>query len=294
MKALAKNRDDRYATMTAFHAALEGVMPILEGAAVAAPANGDQPGDAMTTTPATPRRARPTTRQLHEPEFVAGPLTLPPPIDDDAPPVATKTSRWPPLVGVLVLALVGGGAVLVWSMRGHDRVALLSDGRAGLPGRDAEPSVVFDDAAAVVDLPPDAAPQPPRDAGVHVASALRDGGVAVVDIGPHPDKITIQVLTRPAEANVYTNGHFRGPSSTNLTEPYGTRLTIVCKAPHYKGSKAVVFDGSVSSILCTATRLPFCVEGLHNPIDDCEPATNGPVTRPDGSGPGGPVTTPQP
>ena len=88
---------------------------------------------------------------------------------------------------------------------------------------------------------------------------------------PHPKTVTIELLTRPAEANVFDHHTFRGPSGVRLTEPWGTKLELECRAPHYKGHVTVVFDGSRDSAMCTATRLPFCVEGLKNPIDDCEP-----------------------
>ena len=45
---------------------------------------------------------------------------------------------------------------------------------------------------------------------------------------------------------------------------------LECRAPHYKGTVKIVFDGSRDSVMCTATRLKICVEGLKNPFDDCE------------------------
>jgi hypothetical protein len=292
MKALAKNRDERYATMAEFYAALEGVMPILDGSAAEARAPSSEPS-AVTTPmppPSGPRRARPSTRQLHEPEFVAGPLTLPAPPEDEMPPLPERSARWPWLMLVLVGGVAGIG-YLLWgrSSEHSERVAVVIDAResahdAGLP--------LELDAMAVVEVTPDAA-LPAHDAGVRVVSASHDAGVTLV--GPHPAKVTIQVITRPGEANVFIDGHFRGPSMTNITEPYGTHATVECKAPHYKGTKAVVFDGTVTSVMCTATRLPFCVEGLHNPIDDCEPRpATGPITSPDRATPGGPVITPRP
>jgi hypothetical protein len=118
-----------------------------------------------------------------------------------------------------------------------------------------------DDAEVVVIVPP-------LDGGMHVG---RDAGSL---ISPHPKTVTIELLTRPAEANVFDHHTFRGPSGVRLTEPWGTKLELECRAPHYKGRVTVVFDGSRDSAMCTATRLPFCVEGLKNPIDDCEPASH--------------------
>jgi hypothetical protein len=103
--------------------------------------------------------------------------------------------------------------------------------------------------------------------------------------------VTIEVLTRPAETNVFVGATFRGPSGVRLTEAYGAHLTIECRAPHFKGTKQIVFDGKITSVLCTATRLPFCVKELHNPIDpDCEPVPE----SANGSGATGPVIKPSP
>jgi hypothetical protein len=169
--------------------------------------------------------------------------------------------------------------------RGKEPAAVGVDARAASP-RDAELAAVPDD-AAIVELPMDAA-VPHHDAGVR-SIATHDAGAT---IGRHAGLITIQVLARPGDANLFIDGGYSGPGGTNISRPYGTRVTVECRAPHFKGKKQVVFDGSVTSVMCTATRLPFCVDGLHNPIDDCEPA--GPVTSPDGTSAPGPTTKPTP
>ena len=78
------------------------------------------------------------------------------------------------------------------------------------------------------------------------------------------------MLTRPAEANVFDHHTFRGPSGVRLNEPFGTRLELECRAPHYKGKITVTFDGSRDSVMCTAQRLKFCDDGLKNPLEECE------------------------
>jgi hypothetical protein len=88
---------------------------------------------------------------------------------------------------------------------------------------------------------------------------------------PHPDTITIEVMTRPGEAEVFAGHTYRGPSGVKLTEPFGTKLAIECRAPHFKGKIDLVFDGSETTRMCTAIRLPNCVQGLKNPYDDCDP-----------------------
>ena len=82
--------------------------------------------------------------------------------------------------------------------------------------------------------------------------------------------VTIEVLTRPGDAEVFIGRNFRGPSGTKITDRFGTKTKIECKTDRMKGSVEVVFDGKVNAIMCTATRDRFCVPGLKNPYDDCE------------------------
>src|SRR6185369_15181927 len=104
----------------------------------------------------------------------------------------------------------------------------------------------------------------PRDAGVHIGVNRPD----------RKGQITIEVMTRPGEANVYIGPNYRGPSGVRITEPYGTKRKIECKTDRMKGSVEVVFDGKLTAIMCTATRDRFCVPGLKNPYDDCEEDPN--------------------
>ena len=301
MKALAKKREERYQSMGELIAALEGVAAILERTSASTlslpplPPGADPKikpslppaplvsGDVMATTPGKrdgkhggkpgapeaggpPRRAKPATRPLHEPAFASkGPVVALPDMPDEPEPPASR--RWP--FALLALVLLAGGAGALWlAMRPSDQHEVAAGGDGGLRSGDARPIAdeadagVPDDAVVVVDVPGDGGVRPLRgDAGV----------------GPHPNvhpaTVTVEVLTRPGEADVFVGHTFRGPSGVRLQERYGTRLEIECRAPHYKGHTTIVFDGSRDSVMCTARRLPFCVEGLKNPIDDCEQRT---------------------
>ena len=276
MKALAKKREERYQTMAEFVAALDEVTQHIKNSSSLPklPPGADDPlltpvpmPPVVGTAPAVtvpPRRRVKETRQLHEPAFAQGPAPLlPPELYDDA--AAEPVRRWPYVV--LALLLLGSGGALFYAM--HDRahsIAVRED--AGITHGDARLIAEVDDGGLELDA--EATPGPNiLDAGFH---APRDGGIALIPT-PHPKTITVEILTRPAEANVYQKLTYRGPSGARLSEPYGTKLELECRAPHYKGRVTVVFDGSRDAVMCNAKRLPFCVEGLKNPLDDCEPKT---------------------
>jgi hypothetical protein len=185
-------------------------------------------------------------------------MTFPPPPLDDYE--ETKIPKWP-YVALVVLLLGGGGLALYFATKAKPVVAIGED--AGTRRGDARLIAEVDDGG----VPDDAehvviGPYP--DAGVH---STRDGGVSAAT---HPKTFTIEVMTRPAEANVFDHHTFRGPSGVHVTEPWGTKLELECRAPHYRGKVTVSFDGSRDSIMCTAVRLKFCVDGLKNPLEDCE------------------------
>jgi len=276
MKALAKKRDERYQTMGELVVALDecnaylksnvrsSLPPLPPGAD---PLMTPTPQVAAPTTerPASstaPRRAVKETRPLHEPAFAQGPVSLPPPTFEEYEEQPVR--RWPYFLLALLL-LGGGGAALIYTMRDTPNRVAAADDAGGVRRSDAplivEPNdggPALDDAEVVVIVPP-------VDGGMRVG---HDAGTVPV---AHPAMVTVEVMTRPGEANLFEKHTFRGPSGVRITQPWGTKLDLECRAPHYKGKVTIVFDGSRDNAMCTATRLPFCVDGLKNPIDDCEP-----------------------
>jgi hypothetical protein len=191
-----------------------------------------------------------------------------------------KTLIVAPYVLIALAVLGGGGAALYFTLHARERGVVVREDAGVIAHGDASFVAEVDDAAVAE---PDAAVVigPNVDGGV---VATRDAGVLIAP-HDHPKTVTVEVLTRPGEANVFVGHTFRGPSGVRLTEPYGTRLKLECHAPHYKGSITVVFDGTHESVMCNAKRLKFCVPGLKNPLEDCETPTGqdpqtGPTTMP--------------
>jgi serine/threonine protein kinase len=289
MKALAKKREERFQTMPEMLRALDAVAAELDTPEPTLSLPPLPPGASTATTETDlkqtqpevagggPRRAKPLTKPLHEPEFVSS--SQPPSFQHvfaEATPTERRARRWPL---ALALAAVGvGSAVTVIAV-----IKARSDQPVAADRRDAGDVVATHaiDAMRIAEPPADAAAiEAPADATV-VAVIPTDASVRVVPRGdagvgsglrPDPKRrIIVEVLTRPAEANIFVGKTFRGPSGTRLEETFGTKLTIECKLPHYFGKREIVFDGSVTAVLCTAsTRIPMCVEGLQNPFDECE------------------------
>jgi serine/threonine protein kinase len=303
MKALEKKREDRYATMNDLLTALEQIAPRLsESPTLSLPplppgadpalspatptsmdiiAAQDANAAANAKTNVSPRRQKPATRQLHEPQFVGAPGT---PVsfthlDTDDEPIEPQRSRLPVILAGLLMLVVGAGGTifLIMKLQTTDQPQIADrdarkDAAVIAEVRDAGSVEAPADAQVVVDLPPDA--------GTRVVTATRDAGVTGVGTPALKiDKtkpVTIEVLTRPGEADVYVGPNYRGPSGTRIQEHYGAKVKIECKTARMKGSVEVVFDGKVTAVMCTATRDRFCVPGLKNPYDDCEEDPNNP------------------
>ncbi len=289
MKALEKKREDRYQTMSAFIAALESVSAQLAttGSARTLPAlppgadpTSLQPALIQETPALPPRRSKPETRRLHEPEFVAagGSVTLPPPPMIEEPDEPVRRRRWP--WAVLAVVVLGSAGALWMTMRADrdDVVTVTHD--AGTRADAATMVVELHDAGVVADDAALITGTHPLDGGLVVRTPRRDAGTATTDLGvdvatgsgaDHPKTFSIEILTRPGDAGVFVGRDYRGPSGVHLTEPWGTKLTIECHAPHYKkGAVTVVFNGSRDNAMCTATRLKPCPNGLKSFNDDCE------------------------
>jgi serine/threonine protein kinase len=288
MKALEKKREDRYESMNALLAVLDDVAnklalginqlslpPLPPGADLdITPAPGVKIVGGATAggaDAATSRRIKPPTRPLHEPEFVApgAPMSFSHVYDSVEPPPERR--RWPLwLAGLLVLLVGAGGTILLIAKLRGDR-----DEPVIVAVRDDAAVIVADESrdAGIVDVPVDAADviaDVPADAGIKVTvPARRDAGVPVTRPGKR--MVTIEIMTRPGEANVYIEPNFRGPSGVNITEPYGTKRHIECKTDTLKGHVDVVFDGSRPSVMCTVSRPRYCAPGLKPaPGIDCE------------------------
>jgi serine/threonine protein kinase len=282
MKALAKNRDERYQKMSELLTALDSIARELVSAASPTLALPQPPGadpEAATEPPGPPRRAKPPTKPLHEPEFVGRPLSLPQDVDD-RPPVESRSKLPWVLAALALLSVIGATLVVVLSGRhGSEKSVAEVPRDAAAVAADAPQIVQQEIDAGMVAPPSDAAVVAhARDAGTHAADA------AAVAAGAHPKMITVEVLTTPGEAELFVGHEHRGPGGTHMAEPYGTTLTVECRAPHYHGSKTIKFDGSITSAMCTATHLKVCVEGLKNPYEECEEpqgSSHGPIMKPD-------------
>jgi len=306
MKALAKKREQRYATMGELIAALEALQtPVavsVTGSPVYAlaplppgadPALVGVPDRVSATTktefaqgpltdapPPSSRSKSPTNRRIKdEPEFVAG----------DRPPTfehvfteelaAARPRRWP-IALLLVLILAGAGAAIALVIQSRARAV-------SSPARDAAAVVEHtpDATTVVVEVPADAGEALPidaldivviddrPDASTRVAVRTRDARPAIIETPNGRGTFAIQVLTKPEGATLYVGTSYRGPGGTNLEEPFGTRLEVVCKQTGYKpGRVQLVFDGNTEAALCVLERIKICIDGIKNPFDECEPA----------------------
>ncbi len=245
-----------------------------------APSNA--PANAAATAEVRGEAPRATSRKVaNEPAFVTSQrqVTFEHVFDptDEAP---RRRARWPLLVGAVLLA-GGGGVAIALMMRAEEpataalevdaavadaTVPLIVDGGQPAPG----------DAEVIAEVPDD-------------AGLLRDAGRRVShDAGPPERRIdagiriprerltargelTVQVITYPDGGTIYAGDSYRGPSGTTIEEPPGTRLKIKCTmAGHEPGFVDLVFDASLPEVVsCRPTRPKRCIEGLHNPFDDC-------------------------
>jgi serine/threonine protein kinase len=279
MKALQKKREDRYDAMSDLQAALDDVSArIAFGAPATDPAIVPPPVSATAESRASeptavgaPRRAKPPTRPVHEPQFVE--RNTPVSFDhiyNDAPPEPEKRSRVPMIAaGLAMLVLGAGGAILLLRKLQNDTPVVASR------------SI---DAAVIAEVPHDAGTEP-DDAATVIAEVAIDAGISTTarvtrDAGVGTSQklgkgnVTIEILTRPGDANVFVGRNYRGPSGLRLTERRGTKLKIECKTDRMKGSVEVIFDGNLTAVMCNAVRDRFCVAGLKNPYDDCEEDPN--------------------
>jgi serine/threonine protein kinase len=284
MKALSKVREQRFATMAEMLAALDKITRELERPEPVPGLTPLPPGadSGIVTSQAAvslgpPRRAKPLTRPLHEPEFVTADRPAVFNITDyDQEPVVESKRRWPFVF--LGLLIVGGAAtgVSILMLSNRDEHAAADHRDAAIVASASDASLVVVEEAADASVVADAQVVAILDAGVRTASRRDAGNVSIV---PHPKTVTIQVYARPGNTTIYVGATYRGPNTVRLTEAWGTRYTITCRGPHMRGTAKVVFDGSIDSVNCTAVRVPLCVPGLKNMPDEapCEDDPNQPT-----------------
>ena len=188
-----------------------------------------------------------------------------------------RARRWPLL---LLLAMIAGGAA--------GAIALVVKSRDSVVGETTRDAAVVAFADALIAPPADAVAFVPvpedapdieivADAATRVVIRPRRGVDAGTDPGPsvlptRPGRgVIVQVITKPEGANLYVGHSYTGPSGTNIEKPLGTKLDVQCRLRGYKpGNIQLVFDGKTEYAMCVLTRIKICVDGIKNPIDDCE------------------------
>jgi tRNA A-37 threonylcarbamoyl transferase component Bud32 len=301
MRALAKEREQRYPTMGELVAALEailplpgavtvtgsplytlaalppgadpGIVPSLPARALDVAGSGASPSAAATLPGIEPARAPASTRRIKdEPAFTAGDQPRSFQHMPTTELVPARARRWPLAV---LLALFGGGAAIAVGL-------VVTHGRA----TDPKVAAVAGD-AGTVPAPEGAAPDaadriaiPALDAGRLDPPAMRlDAGVVgpvVADTPDHRGTIRVQVLTRPEGASLYDGSHYRGTGGAELEEPVGKKLVLTCRHPGYKaGTVEVHFRKDATAVRCVMQRIKICIDGIKNPFDDCELAPGG-------------------
>jgi serine/threonine protein kinase len=285
MTALAKKRDDRYSTMAEFIDALERVgggipmaqplsastskavvsssadastlVPRPPGAdtdVVATPARKVRPGK---SDPAWLERKRPLTFEIHDDE------------DEDDDLFGGKRSKWPLAIGIVLLFAAGGVAIALMMKKGKPKETAAAVADAGvttaLVADAGVTAVTIDSGALVVDRTPDAGKKLVGRRPPHTIRKRRpDAGVRA------RKKMTIQVIPRPAKAQLYVGTSYRGTGPTYFQGLEGARMTVTCRYPGHKpGSVRVSFDGVNDVYLCRMRRIKKCVKGIKNPFDDC-------------------------
>jgi serine/threonine protein kinase len=310
MHALAKKRDERFATMADLLVALDAVLPpmvakSLTGSPVytlAALPPGADPG-VVPALPAMPLQSseagRPwpqdpaahpsfetktdaTTRRVKdEPQFTADdrPVSFQHVFTEELVPA--RQNRWPVLLLLAMIAGGGAGAIGLMIKSRNTVIAEASRDAGALAPPDAASVLLPGDAEAALDAgdvivvpEPDAGQllRPPR------TEPRLDAGRVLPETPNHRGTIGVQVLTKPEGANLYDDGgHYRGPGGAQLEEPLGKKLTVHCKQPGYKpGTVEISFDGSATAVLCVLQRIKVCIKDIKNPFDDCvDPASPG-------------------
>jgi hypothetical protein len=88
---------------------------------------------------------------------------------------------------------------------------------------------------------------------------------------PPAVKVRIKVTSDPPGAELYTGPNRAGTDGTTFERPKGTKLVVRCSsvANHDPGNVTLVFEQD-AEVVCKMKRKGKCVEGLKNPLDECD------------------------
>ena len=292
MRALAKDRDQRFQSMTELVNALgdvAGDLPAAVARRASQPAQRIEPPVAgpqdPTLSPARAQGAPPAPDTIPEadaPDHLPGdpmftgrgrPETLRR-FDDlhGAEPLERRRerSRLPALIAI-ALAI---GALAVG-------IAAMLKARAPDDARPVVAQAPAIDAGALAVPPPADAAAPPADAAVALAlpdagrrrkpGGKRTGGTPERRIAGPAGMVSIVVETRPHGGTLYmSNGSYGGTDGTTVTRRGGQALWVECRLSGYApGRTELIFDGKTDIALCQMKRLKKCIPGVKNPFDDC-------------------------
>lgn len=296
LKALAKDREQRYQTMDemaeAIAAAARSLPSVGAGPPPAQPAAPPSAGPQESTL--VPRDAAATVSEGGGPPSVGmAPTPAPPPrpgdpafapvakvrrFDDIAPSTyyGERKSRGGLLVVAVLLAIAGGVAAALVFGSGDSSAT-----RAALPvAIDAAVAAAVID-AGVLRAPDDAAVAvvEPPDAGKTIAGRRRPGrrkkpprkDPELVARPGVVHNIVVETVPRGGALFLGDKGNiYGGADGTQFTRAEGLTLEVTCRMPGYHfGKVQLVFDGRTNMATCQMARRKACVEGVKNPFDDC-------------------------
>ena len=285
LKALAKKIEDRYATMHDFLQDLENAAmdQILGNELFKRPS----PIPAVSAGPEQRTLAPNDSATLPE-EFPAAPVGTfdqsdsqrTPQWEDSRPVELVPPNRWPLIVGVLVtVTLVAGITYALFRTPDQAPVLAVSSDAA------TQPTPLVTNASPPPDANDEHQVQP--DTGTTATTTENPTNTKApnssLGAGSHknsktPSKViprklpthTVLVITKPENASLYVDGGYRGTGESRFTRAQGTKIRVTCKLPGYKpGRVTLLFDGKRDVYMCTMKRIKRCIEGIHNPFDDC-------------------------
>ncbi len=285
MRALRKEREERFQSMKALLNALEEVttktefdLPLLvkqeRRSANRLPTENDDTSPEVTA-PTHGRHTRST-----DPVFLRHPTSEPFPGDASVETHYGKNNSGGKLGIVLVtlLLVVAGVSAFVWSRKSStgtaNNVAMTTD-------YDAR---VQSDAQAPRDVarPKDAGPKDaePKPSTAHSDARQKRRADDTHSTGTRPKRlpiaidgnIEVTIITKPRGGRLIIKNAYAGSDGLNLSRRAGSTEVVHCRLEGYlEGTVKVKFDGVREVFLCRlrTLRKKRCVEGVKNPFDDC-------------------------